>query len=67
MLFNSIKQINRLKKEVNRVFSKGMSNINLKVTIEKKWRTPNLDFLILKSSSTNKGRFLGNLNLRRYY
>ena len=67
MLFNSIKQINRLKKEVNRVFSKGMSNINLKVTIEKKWRTPNLDFLILKSFSTNKGRFLGNLNLRRYY
>ena len=35
MFFNSIKEINRLKKEINRLSSKGMSNICLKVTIEK--------------------------------
>ena len=34
MFFNSIKEINRLKKELNRLLSKGMSNIFLKVTIE---------------------------------
>ena len=34
MLFNSIKEINRLIKEINRLLSKGMSNIYLKVTIE---------------------------------
>ena len=31
---NSIKEINRLSKEMNRLFSKGMSNIYLKVTVE---------------------------------
>ena len=36
MLFNSIKQINRLRKEINRLLSKEMSNIYLKVTIEEK-------------------------------
>ena len=30
------KGINRLRKEINRLLSKGMSNIYLKVTIEKK-------------------------------
>ena len=34
MLFNPIKEINRLKKYINRLLSKGMSNIYLKVTIE---------------------------------
>ena len=34
MFFNAIKEINRLRKEVNRLLSKGMSNIYLKVTIE---------------------------------
>ena len=34
MFFNSIKEINRLRKEINRLLSKGMSNIYLKVTIE---------------------------------
>ena len=33
--FNSIKEINRLRKEINRLLSKGMSNIYLKDTIEK--------------------------------
>ena len=35
MLFNSIKEI-RLRKEINRLLSKGMSNIYLKVTTEEK-------------------------------
>ena len=34
MLFNSVKEIYRLKKEINRLLSKGMSIIYLKVTIE---------------------------------
>ena len=44
MFFSSIK-------ETNRSVSKGMSNIYLKVTIEKNWRSQNFDFLILKNSS----------------
>ena len=35
MILNSIKEINRLRKETNRLLSKGMSKIYLKVTIEK--------------------------------
>ena len=36
MFFNiSIKEINSLRKEINRLLSKGMSNIYLKVTIKK--------------------------------
>ena len=38
MLFNSIKGINRL-------ISKGMSNIYLNVNIEKNWHSQNFDFL----------------------
>ena len=34
MFFNSVKEINRLRKEANRFLSKEMSNISLKVTIE---------------------------------
>ena len=33
----SIKEIDGLLKEINRLLSKGMSNIYLQVTIEKKW------------------------------
>ena len=32
--FNSIKETYRFRKEINRLLSKGMSNIYLKVTIE---------------------------------
>ena len=35
MLLNAIIEINRLIKEINRLLSKGMSNICLKFTIEK--------------------------------
>ena len=58
MFLNSIKGINRL-------ISKGMSNIYLKVTIEKNWRSQNFDFLNLKNLSP--GQFLGSSNSRRYH
>ena len=46
MFFNSVKEINRL-------LSKEMSNIYLKVTIEEKnWRSQNFDFLGLKTLSS---------------
>ena len=61
MLFNSIKEINRLRKEINRSLSKGLSNIYLKGSIEKKWRTQNFDFKSLKSSS--KRSVFGKLQL----
>ena len=60
MFFNLIKGINRLRKEINRLLSKGISNIYLQVTIEK-----NFDFLSLKKLSA--GQFLGSSNLRRYH
>ena len=36
MFCDSIKEINRLEKEINRLLSKRMSNVYLKVTIEEK-------------------------------
>ena len=51
MFFNSIKEINRLREEINRLLSKWMSNIYLKVTIEKNWRSQNFDFLSLENLS----------------
>ena len=42
MFFSSIKEINRL-------LSKGMSNIYLKVTIQKNQRSQNFDFVGLKN------------------
>ena len=49
MFFNLIKVINRLRKEINRILSKGMSNIYLNVTIEKRnGRSKNFVFLGLK-------------------
>ena len=57
MFFSSIKEINRL-------ISKRMSNIYLKVTIEKNWHSENFDFLSLKSSSPVQ--FLRSSNWRRY-
>ena len=47
-------------KEINRLISKGMSNIYLKVAVEKKWRTQNFDLLSLKGSSPCQ--FLGGSN-----
>ena len=36
MFFNTVKDINKLRKEINRLLSKGISNIYLRFTIEKK-------------------------------
>ena len=36
MFFTSVKEINRLLKEINRLLSKGMTNIYLELIIEKK-------------------------------
>ena len=55
MFFNSINEINRLRREVNRLLSKGMSKIYLKVTIEEKnGRSQNFEFLGLKNLSPNQ-------------
>ena len=45
MFFNWIKEINRLRKEINRLLIKGMPKIYLKVTIEENWRSQNFNFL----------------------
>ena len=57
MFFSSVKEMNML-------ISKGMSNIYLKVTIEKNWHSHNFDFLSLKNLPL--GQFLESSNLRRY-
>ena len=51
MFFSSIKEINRSGTEINRLLSKEMSNIYLKVTTEKKRHTQNFDFVSLKRLS----------------
>ena len=65
MFFNSIKESNTLRKEINRLLIKGMSNIYLKVTIGKNWRSQNFDFLSLKNLSP--GQFFGSFNSHRHY
>ena len=57
MFFSSIKEINRLLKEIDRLISKGMSNIYFKVAIEIKAMYSILQFSKLKSSSP--GQFFG--------
>ena len=64
-VFNSVKEINRLRKEINRLLSKWMSNTHLKVTIEKNWRSQNFYFLGLTNLSP--GQFLGSSNPHRYH
>ena len=63
--FNSIKEINRLRKETNRLLNKGMSNIYLKVTIEKEWHAQNFDLSSLTKPSP--GQSLGSSNSCRYH
>ena len=48
-------------KEINRLISKRMSNIYLKVTTEKNWRFQNLG-----SKNSSPGDFLGTSNSSRY-
>ena len=47
MFYTSIKKINRLRKEIDRLL---MSNVYLKVTIEKSWQSQNLDSQNLKKN-----------------
>ena len=49
MFFTSTKEINRLRKEINSLLSKGMSNNYLKATIEKNVSSQTFDYLSLKS------------------
>ena len=49
MFINSNEEMNRLKKEKNRLLIKEIWNIYLKTTIEKNWRYQTLDFLGLKN------------------
>ena len=60
--FFSIKEMKRLRKEINTLLSKGMSNIYLKVTIEtfSKLRFSGFKKFVVRSD-------LGSSNSRRYY
>ena len=49
--FNSIKEISRSRKWINRILRKGMSSLYLKVTIKKNWRSEIFDFLSFKNLS----------------
>ena len=62
MDINSIKEINRSIKEINRLLSKGISNIYWKLTTKKIWRSQNFGFLSLKNLSPVQ--LLGSSNLR---
>ena len=61
MFFNSVKEINRLRKELSRLLSKEMSNIYLKVTID---TFSELQFSGFKKFVTRS--VLGNPNSPRY-
>ena len=65
MFFSSINKINRLLKETNGLLNKGMSNIYLEITIEKKLHTQNFNFQRLKNSSP--GQCFGSSNSCRYH
>ena len=54
-----------IRKEINRLLSKRMSAIYIKVTIEKNWRSQNFDFL--SSKNLSPGQFLGSSNSHRYH
>ena len=57
--------MNRLRKEINRLLSKRMTNIYLKFIIEKDLRPQNFYFLCLKNLSP--GQFLASSYLCRYH
>ena len=47
-LMDDFNELNRLRKEINRLLSEGMSNIYLKVTMEKNGHSQNFDSLVKK-------------------
>ena len=60
VFFNSVKEINRLRKEINRLLRKGMSNVYVKLLLRKKWRSENFDFLSLKKLSSGQSFWSSN-------
>ena len=52
---------------MNRLISKGVPNIYLKVTIEKNWRSQNFDFLSLKICILNLITDITNRYINRYW
>ena len=51
MFFNLIRKLNSLRKEINRLLDKGMSNIYLKITIETLAKLPFSGFKTFITSS----------------
>ena len=64
MFFNSIKEINRFRKKKNRLLSKGMSNIYVKVTIEKNLSPGQFWGALITRISLNLKTFCCNLKIR---
>ena len=62
MFFNLVKEINRLRQEIERLLRKGMSNIYLKIAIE---RFSKLRFFGFEEFVTRS--VLGSSNSRRYH
>ena len=62
MFFNLVKEINRLRQEIERLLRKGMSNIYLKIAIE---RFSKLRFFGFEKFVTRS--VLGSSNSRRYH
>ena len=62
MFFNLVKEINRLRQEIERLLRKGMSNIFLKIAIERfsKLRFSGFEEFVTRS-------VLGSSNSRRYH
>ena len=48
MFFSPIKEINNLLKDINKLLSRGISNVYLKVIIEKKWYNLKLNLEVKK-------------------
>ena len=62
VFFNLVKEINRLRQEIERLLRKGMSNIYLKIAIE---RFSKLRFFGFEEFVTRS--VLGSSNSRRYH
>ena len=62
VFFNLVKEINRLRQEIERLLRKGMSNIYLKIAIERfsKLRFSGFEEFVTRS-------VLGSSNSRRYH
>ena len=66
MFFSSIKETNRLLKEINRLLINGMPNIFFRVTIDKKGRIQNFHVLSLKSLSHGERQLMKISNFQTF-